>query len=163
AIGPEGDDRISDQLSGPVERDAPAAVDHVELGPVAPKLGLGVQEVLGPPQSPGRVDGGMLHDEQRVGDLLSEPRPGEVVHPPVRVSVGEGTQREDDPSLAGAPDAPGGPRWKVGRGQAPRGDSPTSGPKSHVSRFCLSRPRNCAAVAPSMIRWSHDMDRYTMC
>src|SRR5207244_13144263 len=45
----------------------------------------------------------------------------------------------------------------------PRAGRPTSGPKSHVSRFCFTLPRNFAAVAPSMMRWSHDIDRYTMC
>ena len=35
--------------------------------------------------------------------------------------------------------------------------------KSQVSRFCFSRPRNCVAAAPSIIRWSQDIDRYTMC
>ena len=35
--------------------------------------------------------------------------------------------------------------------------------KSHDSRLRYSLARNCAAVAPSITRWSQLIERYTMC
>src|SRR5207247_11044687 len=47
-------------------------------------------------------------------------------------------------------------------GRGHRGQTPRSSAKSQVSRFCFTRARKRVASSPSMIRWSHDIERFTM-
>src|SRR5207302_603509 len=126
-----------------------AAVDEAQLRPGRLHPLPGPPEVFGLPSLPARVDRRVLQQDERVGDLTGQPPLRQVVHPVVRLSVRHQPLGPDEPGIAHQAE--------------PRAGRPTSGPKSHVSRFCLRRPRNFAAVAPSMIRWSHDIDRYTMC
>ena len=84
---PQVEDRVADQLAGAVERDAAAAVDEVQLGARLLHRGLGPHEVLGLPPAAGRVDGRVLQQDQRVGDLAASAACREVVHQLVRLGV----------------------------------------------------------------------------
>ena len=71
AVGAQGDDRVGDQLAGAVVGDAAAAVGvaHLDSLPFVP-LGSHRQLLRGRAAAAG-VNGGVLEQQQHVGDLLA--------------------------------------------------------------------------------------------
>ena len=89
AVGAQRDDRVGDELAGPVVGDAPAAVgvadfDPLHLVPLAPHRQL----LLGGAAA-ARVDGGVLEQQQHVRDLALLARPLQPALGDQRLLVGD--------------------------------------------------------------------------
>ena len=70
AVGPQRDDRVGDELAGPVVGDAAAAVGVADLDPLH-LVPLGPhRQLLRARAAPAGVDGGVLEQQQHVGDRL---------------------------------------------------------------------------------------------
>ncbi len=150
----EAHDGISDELTGPMERDVAAPVHIEDLRPGrSHRLAIG-QQVGRIPVPSDREHRRMLHQQQIVvGGAAAGPPFVEATLEIPGLGVGQPPQPADTES-----------RWSGHdhRLSASAMYQVSSCSQSHVSMFCLIRCRNSTAVEPSKARWSQVNPRYPM-
>src|SRR5688572_4147130 len=89
----------------------------------------------------------MLQEDHDVRELAGQAAFRESVHRVVRETVRDRPLRPDEQGFPSHPAAD---------------QTVTSSAKSQLSRFCCTRARNRVAISPSIVRWSHDIEMFTI-